>query len=75
MSSTHGTFVGGRKITPEQPYKLRDGQSVTFGTRVINGPSKYHYEALLLRPDADGLAIAEYKPITFFINQKWQPRK
>ena len=37
LGSTHGTYVGGRRLESNKSYRLSNDEDVTFGCRVING--------------------------------------
>lgn len=37
LGSTHGTYVGGRRLESNKSYRLSNNEDVTFGCRVING--------------------------------------
>ncbi|KAI4178471.1 MAG: hypothetical protein LQ348_005603 [Seirophora lacunosa] len=38
FASTHGTFIGEQRLTPNKPAPLSDGDVVKFGTTVTSGP-------------------------------------
>ena len=40
LGSTHGTYISGRRLEGNKPYRLSDGEDVTFGCKVTNGPRK-----------------------------------
>ncbi|KAI4128373.1 MAG: hypothetical protein LQ338_002775 [Usnochroma carphineum] len=41
-SSTHGTFLGPKRLAPNKPYALSNGDIITFGMTVTSGPVTYH---------------------------------
>ncbi|KAL8960485.1 MAG: hypothetical protein Q9193_002820 [Seirophora villosa] len=45
FASTHGTFIGEQRLTPNKPAPLSDGDVVKFGTTVTSGPVTYYGRA------------------------------
>ncbi|KAI4286749.1 MAG: hypothetical protein L6R35_003994 [Caloplaca aegaea] len=45
FASTHGTFVGQQRLTPNKPAPLSNGDVIKFGTTVTSGPVTYYGRA------------------------------
>ncbi|MCJ1437652.1 hypothetical protein MMC27_007039 [Xylographa pallens] len=41
LQSTHGTFIGSKKLDAEVDYPLKNGDTITFGQRVTSGTTTY----------------------------------
>ena len=38
--STHGTFIGTRRLHPNVDYTINNGEVITFGVKITSGPRK-----------------------------------
>ena len=65
LGSTHGTYISGRRLEGNKPYRLSDGEDVTFGCKVTNGPRKL--ESPEARVSADRLPDT-HLPKTFRVS-------
>ncbi|MCJ1397196.1 hypothetical protein MMC11_000388 [Xylographa trunciseda] len=41
LQSTHGTFIGSKRLDPEVEYPVKNGDTITFGQRVTSGTTTY----------------------------------
>lgn len=48
-ASTHGTWIGQRRLASHESAKISDGDMVTFGTTVTSGPMTYHARSFDVR--------------------------
>lgn len=63
--STHGTYVGPKKLVTGENYILNDGETVTFGTKVTNGSGRYPYRPKISLSFADRTSKQHTRPKHF----------